>query len=87
MKRTAAVVVGSLLVLPLFEADLIDSVYYSVRNDPQWVAVEGGLRNIHHAVYQTSAEPAAVLDHYLGLMSATTDADPSDGLVEGTLGT
>lgn len=73
-------------VVPLFEADLIDTAYYSVRNDPQWVAVEGGLRNIHHAVYQTSAEPAAVLDHYLGLMSATTDADPSDGLVEGTLG-
>ena len=73
-------------VVPLFEADLIDTAYYSVRNDPQWVTVEGGLRNIHHAVYQTSVDPAEVLDHYLGLMSDTTDDDPSEGYVEGTIG-
>ena len=73
-------------VVPLYESDLIDTASYSVRNDPQWAAVEGGLRNIHHTVFHTAAEPAAVLDHYLALMATTTDADPSDGLVEGTIG-
>ena len=72
--------------VPLYEPDLIDTAYYSVRNDPQWAAVEGGLRNIHHVVYQTSVPPAEVLDYYLGLMSATTDADASDGYIEGTIG-
>lgn len=74
-------------VVPLYESDLIDTAYYSVRNDPQWAAVEGGLRNIHHVVYQTQVPTAEVLEHYLGLMGATTDADASDGLIEGTIGT
>lgn len=72
--------------VPLYKSDLIDTAYYSVRNDPQWAAVEGGLRNIHHVVYQTAAPTAEVLEHYLGLMSATTDADASDGYIEGTIG-
>lgn len=72
-------------VVPLFEADLIDTVYYSVRNDPQWAAVEGGLRNIHHVVYQTSKTQAEVLDFYLDLMDSTTDADTGDGYIEGTI--
>ncbi len=73
-------------VVPLYKSDLIDTVFYSVRNDPQWAAVEGGLRNIHPVVYQTAVAPAEVLDHYLGLMDSTTDADPSDGAIEGTIG-
>lgn len=72
--------------VPLYKSDLIDTAYYSVRNDPQWTAVEGGLRNIHHVVYHTAAPTAEVLEHYLGLMSATTDADASDGYIEGTIG-
>ena len=72
--------------VPLYKSDLLDTAYYSVRNDPQWAAVEGGLRNIHHVVYHTAAPPAEVLEHYLGLMSATTDADASDGYIEGTIG-
>jgi|GEM_PF-5686499 len=73
-------------VVPLYESDLVDTAYYSVRNDPQWAAVEGGLRNINHVVYQTAAEPSAVLEYYLGLMSATTDGDASDDIIEGTIG-
>ncbi len=72
--------------VPLFKPDLIDTVYYSVRNDPQWAAVEGGLRSMHHVVYQTAAAPAEVLDHYLALMDTTEDDDPSDGDIEGTIG-
>ncbi len=74
-------------VVPLYESELLDTVYFSVRNDPQRAAVEGGLRNIHHVVYQTSAEPAAVLEYYLGLMSEKSDADASDGYITGTIGT
>jgi len=73
-------------IVPLYKSDLIDTAYYSVRNDPQYAAVEGGLRNIHHVVYQTAAPTAEVLEHYLGLMSATTDADASDDYIEGTIG-
>lgn len=73
-------------VVPLYKSDLLDTVSYSVRNDPQWAAVEGGLRNIYHVVYQTAAAPAEVLEHYLGLMESTTDPDPSDGTIEGTIG-
>ena len=73
-------------IVPLYKSDLLDTAFYSVRNDPQWAAVEGGLRNIHHVVYQTSATPGEVLEHYLGLMSATTDGDASDGSIEGTIG-
>jgi len=72
--------------VPLYKSDLIDTALYSVRNDPQWAAVEGGLRNIHHVVYQTAAPTAEVLEHYLGLMSETSDADASDGYIEGTIG-
>jgi hypothetical protein len=73
-------------MVPLYESDLLDTAYYSVRNDPQWAVVEGGLRNIHHVVYQTAAEPAAVLAYYLGLMDTTSDADASDDIIEGTIG-
>lgn len=73
-------------VVPLYKSDLLDTAFYSVRNDPQWAAVEGGLRNIHHVVYHTAAPPAEVLEHYLGLMSEKTDADASDGYIEGTIG-
>jgi hypothetical protein len=72
--------------VPLYKADLLDTAYYSVRNDPQWVAVEGGLRNIHHVVYQTAVPTAEVLEHYLGLMDSTSDADATDGYIEGTIG-
>ena len=72
--------------VPLYKSDLIDTAFYSVRNDPQWAAVEGGLRNMHHVVYQTAAPTAEVLEHYLGLMSSTDDADASDGYIEGTIG-
>ncbi|TDB39025.1 MAG: hypothetical protein D9V44_04995 [Actinobacteria bacterium] len=72
--------------VPLYKPDLLDTASYSVRNDPQYAAVEGGLRNIHHVVYQTSTPTAEVLEHYLGLMSATTDDDASDGAIEGTIG-
>ena len=72
--------------VPLYKSDLLDTAFYSVRNDPQWAAVEGGLRNIHHVVYHTAAPSAEVLEHYLGLMSATTDGDASDGSIEGTIG-
>jgi len=72
--------------VPLYKSDLIDTSFYSVRNDPQWAAVEGGLRNMHHVVYHTAAPTAEVLEHYLGLMSDTTDADASDGYVEGAIG-
>lgn len=73
-------------VVPLYKSDLIDTAYYSVRDDPQWRAVEGGLRNIHHVVYHTAAPPAEVLEHYLGLMSEKSDDDASDGYIEGTIG-
>ncbi|MHB1137078.1 MAG: hypothetical protein ACYCXR_08675 [Coriobacteriia bacterium] len=73
-------------VVPLYKSDMLDTALYSVRNDPQWAAVEGGLRNIHHVVYHTAAPPAEVLEYYLGLMSATSDADASDGYIEGTIG-
>ncbi|MGB4593429.1 MAG: hypothetical protein WBI63_06605 [Coriobacteriia bacterium] len=72
--------------VPLYKSDLLDTAFYSVRDDPQWRAVEGGLRNIHHVVYHTAAPTAEVLEHYLGLMSETTDADASDGYIEGTIG-
>ena len=72
--------------VPLYKVDLLDTAYYSVRNDPQWVAVEGGLRNMHHVVYHTAAPLGEVLQHYLGLMSEKTDSDASDGYIEGTIG-
>lgn len=73
-------------VVPLYESDLLDTAYYSVRNDPQWAAVEGGLRNIHHVVYHTEAPPAEVLQYYLGLMDIVSDDDASDGYIEGVIG-
>lgn len=73
-------------VVPLYESDLVDTAYYSVRNDPQWAAVEGGLRNINHVVYQTAAEPAAVLAYYRGLMSSVNEEATFDGQIEGTIG-
>lgn len=73
-------------VVPLYKSELLDTAYYSVRNDPQWAAVEGGLRNIHHVVYHTSAPTAEVLEYYLGLMESTSDADASDGYIEGVIG-
>lgn len=72
--------------MPLYESDLVDTAYYSVRNDPQWAAVEGGLRNIHHVVYHTAAEPSAVLDYYRGLMSSVNEERTFDGQIEGTIG-
>ena len=72
--------------VPLYKSDLLDTSYYSVRNDPQWAAVEGGLRNIYHVVYHTSAPPQEVLEYYLGLMESKTDADASDGYIEGVIG-
>lgn len=73
-------------VVPLYESDLVDTAYYSVRNDPQWAAVEGGLRNINHVVYHTAAEPSAVLDYYRGLMSSVNEEATFDGQIEGTIG-
>lgn len=72
--------------MPLYESDLVDTAFYSVRNDPQWAAVEGGLRNFHHVVYHTAAEPAAVLDYYRGLMSSVNEEATFEGQIEGTIG-
>ena len=72
--------------VPLYKSDLLDTASYSVRDDPQWRSVEGGLRNIHHVVYHTAAPTAEVLEHYLGLMGEKKDADRSDGTIEGTIG-
>ncbi|PKQ38795.1 MAG: hypothetical protein CVT59_01560 [Actinobacteria bacterium HGW-Actinobacteria-1] len=74
-------------VVPLYKSELLDTAYYSVRNDPQYAAVEGGLRNIHHVVYHTAAPTSEVLEYYLGLMTESTDADASDDYIEGTIGT
>jgi hypothetical protein len=73
-------------VVPLYESDLLDTALYSVRNDPQWFAVDGGLRNFHHIVYQTDAQMADVLAYYRGLMD-TVDEDFTFGdQIEGVIG-
>lgn len=72
-------------VVPLYESTLIDTSYYSVRNDPQWAAIEGGLRNFYHVVYHTDVPIADVLAHYKGLMTNVDDS-ASDNEIEGTIG-
>ncbi|MDP2400788.1 MAG: hypothetical protein Q8M66_02305, partial [Actinomycetota bacterium] len=50
--------------VPLYEVKLLDTVYYSVRNDPQWAIVEGGLRNFYHSVWESEVPAADVLAYY-----------------------
>ncbi len=54
-------------VVPLYEVKLLDTVYYSVRNDPQWEIVEGGLRNLYHSVWESNVPAADVLAYYRDL--------------------
>ncbi|MDZ4179057.1 MAG: hypothetical protein U1E29_07475 [Coriobacteriia bacterium] len=53
--------------VPLYEVKLLDTVYYSVRNDPQWAIVEGGLRNFYHSVWESNVPAADVLAYYRDL--------------------
>lgn len=72
--------------VPLFEVKKLDTVYYSVRNDPQWAAVEGGLRNLYHSVWEASVPAADVLEHYRSLCD-TVDAEMTMGeQLYGTIG-
>lgn len=72
-------------VVPLYESLAIDTCYYSVRNDPQWRAVEGGLRNFYHVVYLTDKTDKEVLEHYRGLMSDINPDVTSDTTIEGMI--
>ncbi len=64
--------------VPLYEVKVLETVYYSVRNDPQWVVVEGGLRNIYHSVYESAVPTEEVLAYYRGLCDSV-DEDLSFG--------
>jgi hypothetical protein len=72
--------------VPLYKSNLLDTAYYSVRNDPQWAAVDGGLRNIHHIVYQTDVDIAEVRDYYRDLMDTVDEERTMGDQVEGTIG-
>lgn len=73
-------------VVPLIDSLAIDTCIYSVRNDPQWVVVEGGLRNFYHVVYYSSATPEDVLDRYANLMEGIDAEKSFEGAVAGTMG-
>ncbi len=73
-------------VVPLYKSTMLDLVYYSVRNDPQWAAVEGGLRNTYHVVYHTDADIAEVREYYKGLMDTIDEESTVGDIVVGTIG-
>lgn len=73
-------------VVPLYEVKLLDTVYYSVRNDPQWSALEGGLRNIYHSVYESNIPAADVLEYYRGLCDTVDPEYGNEEMLKGTIG-
>lgn len=73
-------------VVPLHEVKLLDTVIYSVRNDPQWASVEGGLRNFYHSVYESNIPASEVLTYYRGLCDSIDEEMTMDEQLYGTIG-
>ena len=71
--------------VPLYESLAVDTSHYSVRNDPQWVVMEGGLRNYYHVVYYSSASPEEIYAYYRGLMSEVDEVMSVEDILVGTI--
>ena len=72
--------------VPLINSLAIDQCHFSVRNDPQWIAVEGGLRNFYHVVYYTKSIQTDVLSFYKDKMSSIDDEFTFGDQVQGIIG-
>ena len=72
--------------VPLFNSLAIDLCQFAVRNDPQWVASEGGLRNFYHVLYYSDSTRNDVLDFYKDLMDTVDNENTFEDQVEGMIG-
>lgn len=72
--------------VPLFKSLAIDLCQFAVRNDPQWVASEGGLRNFYHVLYYSDSTRNDVLDFYKDLMDTVDNEKTFEDQVEGMIG-
>lgn len=70
--------------VPLHEVKRLETVYYSVRNDPQRAQFEGR-RNIYHSVWEANVPVAEVLEHYRGLCDSLDAEMSSDEQLYGTI--